>query len=37
METVEKIIKSSFIINVTLKEDSNVLDEVVVVAYGTQF
>lgn len=34
-KTIEKIIGNSNVINVSLKEDSSVLDEVVVVAYGT--
>ncbi|WKD84901.1 TonB-dependent receptor SusC [Polaribacter huanghezhanensis] len=34
-KTVEKTIGSSSTINVTIKEDANVLDEVVVVGYGT--
>lgn len=35
MKTVERTIGSSSVINVLLTEDANVLDEVVVVAYGT--
>ncbi|WP_088324449.1 SusC/RagA family TonB-linked outer membrane protein [Polaribacter tangerinus] len=34
-KTVQKTVGNSTIINVTLSEDSSVLDEVVVVAYGT--
>tara|TARA_R110002073_G_C9485929_1_gene580432 strand:- start:1596 stop:4775 length:3180 start_codon:yes stop_codon:yes gene_type:complete len=34
-KTVEKTVGSSSTINVTMKEDDNVLDEVVVVGYGT--
>lgn len=34
--TVEKVVGTSNSINVTLKEDDNILDEVVVTAYGTQ-
>ena len=35
MQKVEKIIGSSNVINVVMQEDANVLDEVIVVAYGT--
>ncbi|MFD0993222.1 SusC/RagA family TonB-linked outer membrane protein [Tenacibaculum geojense] len=35
MQTTEVVVTESNVINVELKEDSNVLDEVVVVGYGT--
>lgn len=35
-KTVEKVVGNSSVINITLEEDTKLIDEVVVVAYGTQ-